>query len=239
MKESNIKDPNHFSSANREGNTTILVTPTNMTKSYRLTGFLSVLVSTILTIGSAWATNCPPENIRWAHSSQRIYVSGPVECTLTEINQAIPATAPLDLVDPEARIWFLGANLFIEKGATVLLHGSEIGGDVDELRLKSNNSSDPYNFAFIRAQWGNLEIKNTRITSWDEAVNGPDTEYEKFGRAFIHVRSYLEAGSVVARESRMDVIDSEVAYLGESVQVPAKKVAYFKLGKELKELINS
>ncbi len=26
---------------------------------------------------------------------------------------------------------------------------------------------------------------------------------------------------------------------GESVQVPAKKVAYFKLGKELKELINS
>ncbi len=130
MKESNIKDPNHFSSANREGNTTMLVTPTNMTKSYRLTGFLSVLVSTIFTIGSAWATNCPPENIRWEDSTHRIHVSGPVECTLTEINQAI-SSAPLDLVDSEARIWFLGANLFIEEGATVLLHGSKIDGDVD------------------------------------------------------------------------------------------------------------
>jgi parallel beta-helix repeat protein len=211
MKESNIKDPKHFSSANREGNTTMLVTPTNMIKNYRLTGLLNLLVFATCTVGSAWATNCPTENIRWAHSSQRIYVFGPVECTLTEIDQAI-SSAPLDLVDPEARIWFLGANLFIEEGATVLLHGSEIGGDVDELRIKSNNSSDPYNFAFIRAQWGNLQIKNTRITSWDEAVNGPDTEYEKLGRAFIHVRSYLEAG--IARESRMDVIESEVAYLG-------------------------
>jgi hypothetical protein len=142
MKKSNIKDPNHLSSANREGKTTIWSLRQIMTKSYRFTGFLSVLVPAIFTVGSAWATNCPPENIRWAHSTQRIYVSGPVECTLTEIDQAI-SSAPLDLVDSEARIWFLGASLFLEEGATVLLHGSEIGGDVDELRLKSNNSSDP------------------------------------------------------------------------------------------------
>ena len=72
-----------------------MVTPTNMTKNYRLTGFLSVLVAAIFTVGSAWATNCPPENIRWEDSTRRIYVSGPVECSLTEIDQAITATGAM------------------------------------------------------------------------------------------------------------------------------------------------
>lgn len=183
-------------------------------KYHCLAGFLSALSFLVFAVAPAQATNCPPENVRWANSSNRIYVSGSVECTLTEIKQSISVYAPLELVSTEPKIWFLGASLIIQDGARVLLHGSAVDGDVDELRLKSNNLSDPNSFVFIRAQWGEVEIKNTRVTSWDEASNAPDEEYEVFGRAFIHVRSYLEDDGVTARESRMDIVGSDVGYLG-------------------------
>ncbi len=156
--------------------------------------------------------DCPEDAVRWASSSRRLYVSGPVTCTLSDLDVVAPSTA-LELVDASEAIWILRVNLFLEDGATLLLHGSEAGGDVDELRLRSNDSSDTGSIIAIRADWGALDLESTRITSWDEEAGGPDTEPESHGRSFIHVRSRLGADGL-PDESRMDIHDSDLGYLG-------------------------
>jgi len=85
---------------------------------------------------------------------------------------------------------------------------------VDQLRLQSNNSGDTNQFVFIKADWGSIGIRGTSITSWDDAVNGPDTEYATNGRAYIAVRSRLGVDGTTPMESRMDIIDSDIGYLG-------------------------
>jgi parallel beta-helix repeat protein len=142
----------------------------------------------------------------------RIYITGPGSAMLSDVRAAVPS-APLAQTAPG--IWHLKADLFIENGATLVLHGTKIGGDVNELRMKSNNTSDDEAaIVSITADWGDIDIRSTRITSWDDAVDGPDTEYTLTLRAFIRVRSSLEADGVTTHESRMDIIDSDVGYLG-------------------------
>jgi parallel beta-helix repeat protein len=159
---------------------------------------------------------CLPVNgvaFRWSPTSNRIYVDGPGVVTLRDIHAALP-DVPLQLVDPSNQIWYLRANLVIENGAELRLFGHALGGDVDELRLRSDNTPDTNAVVELRADWGYLNIRETRITSWDSATNGPDTETGKYGRAFIHARSSLDPDGVTAHESRMDVIHSDIGYLG-------------------------
>ncbi len=158
------------------------------------------------------AAPCSAAALRWASSSNRIYVSGDVRCTLTEIRQYASASAPLTLVDPANRIWLLGANIYLENGATLLLHGSAGGGDVNQLRLRSNSSSASTARVEIRAQYGTIDIRSTQVTSWNESAAAPDTEYSKYGRAFIRAVSYLDG--TTPRESQLNIVDSDVGYLG-------------------------
>jgi poly(beta-D-mannuronate) C5 epimerase len=151
--------------------------------------------------------------LRWASSSQRIYVTGPGTATLSDIKAAVPS-APLTLVDPVNLIWYLGANLFVENGAKLNLYGPAIGGDVAELRLKSDNTSAANAYIEVRADWGWLDIRDTKVISWDNAVSGPDLETDTFRRSYIRARSTLDPDGVTAHESRMDVVNSEIAYLG-------------------------
>ena len=146
---------------------------------------------------------CPGDAMRYASSSNRLYVDGPVTCTLTDLASFAKSTA-LDEVAPG--IWLLSANLHLSDGAALILHGTSAGGDVDELRLRS----DPGGFVYIRADWGRIDIAETRVTSWDG--DGPDTNHGD-GRAFIHVRSRL-GGDGDADQSRMDIRDSDLGYLG-------------------------
>lgn len=155
-------------------------------------------------------TTCSAANVRWAETSGRIYVSGAATCSLTDLRGHLPDSAPLTLVDAPNKIWLLGADLQVEQGATLAIEGSAVGGDVDELRLESDNVPDGY--VEIRAEWGNLVFRSTRVTSWEAAAAGPDTEVETYGRAFIRALSFLEG--TVPRQSRMDVVDSDVGYLG-------------------------
>jgi parallel beta-helix repeat protein len=156
---------------------------------------------------------CSADHVRWASSSNRIYVTGDTVCSIEDIKQYASSSVPLELVDPVAGAWHLGANLFIQDGATVLIHGPAAGGSVSELRLKSNNII-PGDFIEIRADWGSIDIDSTKIISWDDAVSGPDTEYEAMGRAYIRARSSLALDGVTPKESRMDIKNSEIAYLG-------------------------
>jgi hypothetical protein len=148
---------------------------------------------------------------RWSAGSYRVYVTGPGTVTLSDVKLGMP-NAPLQQISPG--VWHLRANLVVENGARLLLHGTKIGGDVNQLRLQSNNTGETNAFIYLSADWGSIDIRNTSITSWDDAVNGPDTESGPFRRAFIRVRSSLDPDGVTPRESRMDIIDSDIGYLG-------------------------
>src|SRR6185436_9774963 len=124
--------------------------------------------------------------IRWASASNRIYVTGPGAASLSQI-KAAQDQAPLEQL-PNG-VWHLRANLIVEEGAQLVLHGTGAGGDVDELRLQSNNSGNSNRFIFISADWGSISIQGTSISSWDDAVDGPDTESATNCRAYISVRS--------------------------------------------------
>lgn len=150
-------------------------------------------------------------DIRWAVTSNRIYVTGPGTVTLTQI-KATQDQAPLDQVS--AGVWILRANMVVEDGAQLNLHGTAAGGDVDQLRLQSNNTGASNDFVFVTADWGTIDIRNTAITSWDDTAGGPDTEYATHGRAYVSVRSKLADDGVTPLESRMDIADSEISYLG-------------------------
>src|ERR1044071_178322 len=158
-------------------------------------------------------TNSAVPTFRWSATSNRIYVENGGSATLSDIKAALPH-APLDLVDSTNMIWLLRADLRLQSGSALVLHGTAIGGDVNEFRLMSNNSSDPGSCVSITADWGAIDIKSTKITSWDMAVGGPDTEFKTFGRACVRVRSTLASDGITAQESRMDIEDSDIGYLG-------------------------
>jgi parallel beta-helix repeat protein len=149
--------------------------------------------------------------LRWSVTSNTIYVTGAGHTTLTGIKEALDQ-APLEQL-PNGR-WHLRAHLVIEDGAQLDLHGTRVGGDVDLLLLQSNNSSHSNQFVTITADWGTISIRNTSITSWDDAEAGPDREYATYGRAHIGVRSRLSDDGLTALESRMDISDSDIGYLG-------------------------
>lgn len=168
-----------------------------------------VVTATLVVIGlsvapSALAAPCDATNIRWASSSNTIYVSGAsTVCTLTELD-VLADKAPITLVDPANKVWFVGANIVMQQGARLNLHGSEGGGDVDELRLRSDSA-----VVFLRAYWGTIDIRDTKIISW--SGSGVDTNHSD-KRAYIQVKSFLDGAT--ARESTMNIANSEIGYLG-------------------------
>jgi len=168
--------------------------------------FLSSFVF-LTDVNLAHAATCAKENIRWAASSNRIYVSGSVVCTLSEIDSLVSQNASLTLEDPTNKVWFLGSNLILEQGATLDLRGGQAGGDVNWLKLKSNSSG----YVEVKAYWGSINIESTRISSW--TGSSVDTNYSD-GRAFIRAISYLESDGITLRESRMDIKNSDIGYLG-------------------------
>jgi parallel beta-helix repeat protein len=168
----------------------------------RFVAVLFILVSA----SSAFAAT-----FRWSETSYRIYVTGPGSATLSDVKAGMPS-ARLTQVTPG--VWHLRANLVMENGARLVLHGTKIGGDVNELRLQSNNTGESNAYVYVSADWGSIDIRSTSITSWDDAANGPDTESGPLRRAFIRVRSSLDPDGITPHESRMDIIDSDIGYLG-------------------------
>lgn len=162
----------------------------------------------------AAAAPCAAANIRWASSTNTVYVSGEgVVCALIEIDQ-LATKALITQTNVADKVWLVGSNIWLQNGATLRLHGSSMGGDVNELRLKSNNSSVANSTVFLRAYWGTIDINATKVKSWDEAAQDVDKEYASYKRSFIQVKSFLDSDGVTARESRMDITASDIGYLG-------------------------
>lgn len=91
--------------------------------------------------------------------------------------------------------WILRSNLYVSEGVTLIIDGE----DVSWLKLRSDQDG----FVRIRSYNGSVLIRDTKITSWNEASEMPDSNYLD-GRAFVLAQT----------NGRMDVIDSEIAYLG-------------------------
>ncbi|MBI2850748.1 MAG: right-handed parallel beta-helix repeat-containing protein [Chloroflexi bacterium] len=124
---------------------------------------------------------------------------------LTDIYNVLRDDKLLAQVGP--RQWLLKANLRIYELVRLELHGGSAGGDVDWLKL----SSGPSGYVNIESSNGQISIRSTRITSWDEKANAFDTAFlDGSKRAFIAAKNR----SSIYTTNRMDVIDSEIAYLG-------------------------
>ncbi len=165
----------------------------------------------------ASAASCSGE-VRFSATSNRLYVESGTQ-TLSTILAKCPGV-PLVRVDPVAKIWQLNADLQVENGATLALHGSAAGGDVDQLRLKSGASNLATDVVTITAMYGTLDIDHTKITSWDPAADAPDTNTAlpagspttARARAYIRALSFVDGGG--NHESRMTIQSSDLGYLG-------------------------
>ena len=124
--------------------------------------------------------------------SNTINVSGRgKEITLSEIAKSYPQ----HLKEVEPKVWFLTATIFMRSGTTLALDKKE----VTWLKLNSTKGK----LATLRANNGNIFITGVKITSWDN--NKKDVD-----RDITDERSYI----LVKDGSRMDITDSEIAYLG-------------------------
>ena len=171
------------------------------------------LFSSFLFASPSWA--CSDNNVRFASSSYRIYLENGGVCSLSDIDNIV--VNKYSSVDQDQLLeqlspgnWLLKTEIRVEDGSTLIIHGTEIGGDANSLLLLSENGAQPYHVK-IQAKHGFIDINSTSISSWDPSSSGPDTDQTN-GRAFIHVNS-IEEGTTI-KESRMDIINSEVSYLG-------------------------
>ena len=147
----------------------------------------------------------------WDRDQNLIVVDG-VAATPAALHAALPAAA-LAPVAGKSGTWLLGASILVRNGGTMRLSGRRAGGEVEVLRLRSDNSDAPGGFVSITADFGWIDIRSTRITSWDSAAQGPDRNPDN-GRAFIRARSRLRTMNLVPLQSRMDVADSDIGFLG-------------------------
>ncbi|CAN0279618.1 unnamed protein product, partial [Hapterophycus canaliculatus] len=56
--------------------------------------------------------------------------------------------------------WLLARDVRIEEDSLLQVHGSDAGGDADELRIQSNGGDDYYE---VRGHGGSLSFKNTLV----------------------------------------------------------------------------
>lgn len=103
------------------------------------------------------------------------------------------------LADEGDGIYHLKANLFLDRHTLLMIEAPKVSW----LKLKSD-ADEQVN---ITSVGGSVWINNVRISSWDKATGDVDKDY-KDGRAYILVRN-----------ARMDIVNSDVGYLGHSLAV--------------------
>lgn len=99
------------------------------------------------------------------------------------------------LIEVSPKIWLAKATIFIYHGVTLSLTHDEVSW----VRLKSDTDG----FVMIRSLSGDIHVDGVKITSWDERNNDYDKNLDD-GRSFIFAKDNV----------RMDLFDSEFAYLG-------------------------
>lgn len=125
--------------------------------------------------------------------TKSITVSG--RGNIIDLKTVANSVGPDYLEEVEPGIWYLKSNLHLRTGVTLKLDRNE----VKWLKMKS----DKKGFAMLLAYNSDVMINGVKITSWDEGKKTFDTD-QSDGRSFVLVKD----------NSRMDIKDSELAYLG-------------------------
>ena len=161
-------------------------------------------------------------SVRYSSTSQRIYLESADGsrggcATPTSVYEALGEESPFYPLETPGE-WMLDESLYILDGIVLNVYGTGIGGDCDYLKLRSDSTV----FVNIRAHGGSLDVRNTKVTSWDPSISDVDSDWSD-GRSFISAISEVvldesETCQGVAKnnmgEARMDIENSEIAYLG-------------------------
>lgn len=160
--------------------------------------------------------------VRYSSTSQRIYLES-VDgsrggcANPTMVYKALGEASPLYPLETPGE-WMLTESLFILDGITLDLYGTDVGGDVDYLKLKSDSEM----IVNVRAHGGSLDLLNTKVTSWDSSKGDVDTDWSD-GRSYLSAISevVLDASETCIGsakndmgEARMDIQNCEIAFLG-------------------------
>lgn len=154
--------------------------------------------------------DCNHQSIHWFIESNTIEIVGNVSCTISQIYELSSPDIPLELVDHQNKIWYLGASLFLIDGAQLYITGGA-NGDVNELRLLSANDGRENPFVILGPRAGFLEIRNTSIYSYDPIAQTYDLDISN-GRANIQALSFID--DEIIFESTMNIYNSDIGYLG-------------------------
>jgi len=164
---------------------------------------LSILILTI-SISLGLVNLCFAEQgepkIYYVDSENTIYVERTQTQTETivDLRDVAAAIKNEDILKEEtSKVWLLKADIFIKNGVKLFLTDETVSW----LKLESN----PNYFVWLKTYNGDILIQNTKITSWNSEEGTFDTTYED-GRSFI----------LAKYNSKMDIINSELAYLGYS-----------------------
>ncbi|MBI3984739.1 MAG: right-handed parallel beta-helix repeat-containing protein [Candidatus Levybacteria bacterium] len=135
----------------------------------------------------------PAASVTYDKSTNTLLVSGRGRVfTLSDIAQRGGANY---LLEQSPKVWISKATIFLADGATLKLDKNE----VTWLKLESNSKG----FAMLRSRNGDIIINGVKVTSWDSSKSNYDFELAD-GRSFIMVKD----------NSRLDVYDSDISYLG-------------------------
>ena len=96
-------------------------------------------------------------------------------------------------------VYYLKANLFLDRHTLFMIEGP----DVTWLKMKSDEERQ----VNITTVGGSVWINHVRVSSWDSLAQDVDRDY-KDGRSYI-----------LTRDGRMDIVSSDVGYLGHSLAV--------------------
>ncbi len=184
-------------------------------------GALALTGGLVLGAPSAQAVACASP-VKYSPTSNTLYLLLPQVYTLSSIKAAC-AAAPLVQVDPSTKTWELSADLILQNGATLVLHGDGASqpGDVDTLRIQSRADNGATDVNQLTAKWGTIDADSVTVTSWDDAAGAPDTNTSlpagsastARARAFVRALSYLDTDGT-PRTSEMDIVVSTFEYLG-------------------------
>lgn len=156
-------------------------------------------------------------SIRYAGTTKRLYLESPIPTertsvciTIEDVYDQLQGKPPVFKVDNST--YYITEDLYILDGITLVIKNKNI-------RLKSDAES----YMNLRGHGGSILIEDSKITSWDPSTEGPDENVED-GRSYISCISEMLVSDLECigsaknemGEGRLDVVRSEVSYLGYS-----------------------
>lgn len=134
-----------------------------------------------------------PRYIAYDSPNDTITITGKGQTiSLKDIQNAVGNT---HIEETQPKEWYVKANIFVYDGATLILDKNEASW----IKLQSDSEKAVH----VRALNADILINGVKITSWDASKNSYD-ENQDDGRSFLMVKD----------NSRMDIYDSELSYLG-------------------------